>query len=269
MTAKTVNAWLDPEDAVDALSTARAARIPIRPFTETFPDLDESWGYGVQDVDRHRRLMAGETVIGAKLGLTSEAKQRTMGIARPIVGFLTTGMLLGHASSDLLGRLIHPRCEPEIAFRLQNDMDQACTYDEVAQLVDAMTVAIEIIDSRYEAFRFGLPDVLADNTSAAGVVLGDWSSVNNLDELPEAACRLFVDDALRQEGRASAVLGHPLHSLVHLSEHVAERGDKLPAGSIVLSGSITDAVPLERGRVHRVEIDGFPPITLAWSWTDK
>ena len=256
---------LAPEDAAEALSVARTSRTPIRPFTDTFPDLDEAWGYEVQDLDRSRRLEAGETIAGAKLGLTSEPKQQTMGISQPIVGFITTGMLLGDSPSYGLEQMIHPRGEPEIAFRLRDDFDRAMSFDEAAGLIEAMTVAIEIIDSRFEAFRFGLADVLADNTSAAGILLGEWASTENLEQLPATGCRLFVDEELKQEGLASAVLGHPLHSLVHLSEHLEARGDKLPAGSIVLSGSITDAVPLQKGSVHRLEMDGFSPVALSWS----
>ena len=266
VTDMTEGAGVTPEEAADALGAARASRSAILPFTDRFPHLDESWGYAVQDVERTRRLAAGEAVVGAKLGLTSEAKQRTMKIARPIVGFLTKSMLVSEQS--VLDRMIHPRAEPEIAFRLGGDLRKPVSFEEAARLVEGWTVAIEVIDSRFKDFRFRLPDVLADNTSAAGVVLGEWTFPTKLDELPSAACGLFVDDELVQEGQVSAVLGHPVHSLVHLSEHLAERGDYLPSGSVVLSGSITDAVPFERGTVHRVEVDGFSPVELSWPRAD-
>lgn len=258
---------ITPEEAADALLHARSSGTAIPPFTESCPDLSERWGYAVQDLDRARRLEEGEAVLGAKLGLTSRAKQRTMGVERPVVGFLTTGMSIDDPTNTSSG-LIHPRCEPEIAFRLGKSLDRPLSFSEAAGIVDAFAIAIEVIDSRYEGFRFKLPDVLADNTSAAGLLLGEWVPAPDLDGLSSAVCRLFVDEALVQEGRAAAVLGHPLHSLVHLSQHIASRGYSLPAGSVVLSGSMTDAVALKPGSTHRAEVDGFSPLALLWPLTN-
>ena len=182
-----------------------------------------------------------------------------MGIDRPIVGFLTTSMRLDENAS--LNQLIHRRCEPEIAFRLGEVLDREVSLEETARLVDASAPAIEVIDSRYEDFRFLLPDVLADNASAAGFVVGD-RQYHDLGVLPGAACRFFVDADLVQQGQGMAVLGHPLNSLVYLSQHLVERGDRLPAGSLVLSGSITEAVVLKKGSTHRVEVDGYPAVML-------
>ena len=105
--------------AAEELRVARLAGVPRAPFTDTDPALDERWGYQVQDEDRAQRLSQGERVVGAKLGLTSRAKQVTMGVHQPIVGFLTDAMHLpnGH-DTDLFSRTAQPRIEPEIAFRL-------------------------------------------------------------------------------------------------------------------------------------------------------
>jgi 2-oxo-3-hexenedioate decarboxylase len=245
-------------DAARSLREARATRVPRRPFTDIDPALDENWGYEVQDLDRADRVTAGEHVVGAKLGLTSRAKQRTMGVAQPIVGFLTDTMQLSDADGEQVrGRTAQPRVEPEIAFRLARDLDAPLTPWTAEQAVDAVAVAVEVIDSRYAGFGFRLPDVVADNTSAAGFLVGPWTSPRQAGDLATAGCILSVDGTVAQTATGAAILGHPLRALVHLSEHLARRGERLSAGAVVLAGALTDAVPVRPGVVYRAEIRGL------------
>jgi len=226
--------------------------------------LADSWGDRVQDVVRADRLAAGERLVGAKLGLTSRAKQRTMGVAQPIVGFLTDAMRLGAGDDEqVLAATAQPRVEPEVAFRLARDLDRPLTPWTAERAIDAVAVAVEVIDSRYAAFGFRLPDVVADNTSAAGFLVGSWTHPRQAGDLPTAGCVLSVDATVVRTATGAAILGHPLRALVHLSEHLARRGEALPAGAVVLAGALTDAVPLRPGSVHRAEIRGLGAVELA------
>jgi 2-oxo-3-hexenedioate decarboxylase len=249
--------------AADSLRTARLSRTPRAPFTDTDPTLSEQWGYDVQDVDRARRLAGGEHLVGAKLGLTSRAKQLTMGVEQPIVGFLTDAMYLHPLNqAQLLAAAAQPRIEPEIAFRLGRDLDTPLTWWTAAQAIDAVAVAAEIIDSRYAGFGFRLPDVVADNTSAAGFLIGPWRTPGAAADLATAGCVLSIDGHVAHTAAGAAILGHPLRALVHLSEHLTRRGERLPAGTIVLAGALTDAVPISPGAVHRAEISGLGAVEL-------
>ncbi|SNR67726.1 2-keto-4-pentenoate hydratase [Blastococcus mobilis] len=249
--------------AARSLREARLARVPRRPFTDTDSALDEDWGYQVQDLDRAERLAAGERLVGAKLGLTSRAKQRTMGVAQPIVGFLTDAMQLGIGEDEqVLARTAQPRVEPEIAFRLARDLDRPLSPSTAEQAIDAVAVAVEVIDSRYAAFGFRLPDVVADNTSAAGFLIGPWTHPRQAGDLAAAGCVLSVDGTVAHTATGAAILGHPFRALVHLSEHLARRGDGLPAGAVVLAGALTDAVPVRPAAVHRAEIRGLGAVEL-------
>ena len=251
------------EDAARVLREARSARVPRRPFTDADPTLDEDWGYRVQDLDRAERVAAGERVVGAKLGLTSRAKQRTMGVGKPIVGFLTDAMQLGVGDDDrVIARTAQPRVELEIAFRLGRDLDHPLTPWTAAQAVDAVAVAVEVIDSRYAAFGFRLPDVVADNTSAAGFLIGQWTSPRSVGDLATAGCILSVDGVVAHTATGAAILGHPLRALVHLSEHLVRRGVRLTAGAVVLAGALTDAVPVSPRAVHRAEVRGMGAVEL-------
>lgn len=193
-------------------------------------------------------------MIGAKLGLTSEAKQLTMGVHQPIVGFLTDAM--DHVA---LNALAQPRVEPEVAFRLAVDLDRAITLGEVAEVVDAVAPALEILDSRWTGYRFRLADVLADNTSAAGFVVGDWVP---LRDARDAEARWLVDGDLVAITSPAAILGDPARAVVHLAEQLAARGETLPAGSVVLAGAMTDAVPVDGHASFRVEIAGLGAVSL-------
>jgi 2-oxo-3-hexenedioate decarboxylase len=247
------------------LRSARTARRTLAPFTDDEPGLDEDWGYATQDLDRSRRREGGEVLIGAKLGLTSAAKQRRMNLDRPIVGFLTESM---RREADTLGadlgRWAQPRIEPEIAFITAHDLSEQLSRSEAISLVESVTVAAEILDSRYTGYRFGLADVVADNTSAAGLLLG--SELWTLDELPELAelgCHVEIDGEVVHHATGAAILGDPLQALVLLAEHLARRGETLPAGSVVLAGALTDAVPLVSGSRYRLRIDGLGTIEAA------
>lgn len=246
---------LDPAQAAALLAAARRDRRTLERFSDSHDGLDEAWGHATQDVDLASRLASGERVVGAKLGLTSLPKQQTMGVHQPIVGFLTDAM-----GDVAIGELAQPRVEPEVAFRLGIDLDRAITLDEVADVVDGVAPALEILDSRWTGYRFRLADVLADNTSAAGFVVGDWVPVR---DVRDAEARWLVDGELVAATSPAAILGDPGLALVHLSQHIAARGETLPAGSVVLAGAMTDAVPVEGHASFRIEIDGLGAATLS------
>ncbi|MGV3564507.1 MAG: 2-keto-4-pentenoate hydratase [Nocardioides sp.] len=249
----------------EAAATLRAARVEgrtLEPFTDEHPGLDEAWGYAVQRLDLRARLGAGEQPIGAKLGLTSEAKQQRMGVRRPVVGFLTDAMLLSEGPVDTR-RWVQPRVEPEVAFLTGRRIDRALGPTEAASYVGGVGVAAEVLDSRWTGYRFRLADVLADATSAAGFVLG--SGVHDLATVGDLAAlrgEVRVDGEVVERATGAAVLGDPLRALVLLSEHLAAHEEVLPEGSWVLAGAFTDAVPLVAGRRYELEVETLGTIRL-------
>lgn len=248
---------LTPQEAATLLGAAREQHHTLPPFTDGLPDVDADWGYAVQAEDRGQRLVAGERVVGAKLGLTSIAKQQRMGVDRPVVGFLTDAMLL--RPSELPDRMpgwAQPRIEPEIAFVTARTIDHPLQPDDVAASIATVAIAAEVLDSRYTGYRFRLPDVVADNTSAAGVVLADETlSLGEVGDLAALGCEVAVDGEVVHRATGAAILGHPLRAVILLAEHLARRGESLPAGSLVLAGALTDAVPLVAGRHYSLGIE--------------
>jgi 2-oxo-3-hexenedioate decarboxylase len=199
--------------------------------------------YRIQRELIQHRLARGERLVGSKLGFTSQAKMAQMGVSELIVGRLTDAMQVDHTSTVELSRFIHPRIEPEIAFRLGRDVGG----NHIADCVDAVAPALEIIDSRYRDFRFSLPDVIADNTSAAAFVVGEWQPVRDVADLP---VHLLVDGVEVEAGSTAAILGHPMRALDELVELAAKYDIALRTGDVILAGAATAAVPFGPTRVE-------------------
>ncbi len=143
------------------------------PFTDDWPTLDMATAYAVQDETLRRRLARGEHLIGVKLGLTSRAKQQRMNVSTPLVAWLTDAMVLAVGEPVPQSALIHPRVEPEIVFVMKHRLQgPGVTAATALAAVDRVFAGAEIIDSRYQEFRFTLPDVAADNASTGAFVIG-------------------------------------------------------------------------------------------------
>jgi 2-oxo-3-hexenedioate decarboxylase len=217
------------------LHEAARRRRPVSQFTDSVPGFDVEAAYEVQRELVRMRLDEGARLVGAKLGLTSSAKQVQMNVDSPLYGRLTSDMVLDPGEPVDLERFIHVRAEPEIGFLIGSEIAAPATIATVLAATESVFPAIELIDSRYDAFRFRLPDVVADNASSAGLIVGSVA-------LPPTAA-------------GAAALGHPAQAVAWLVGELAARGESLTAGSIVLSGALTDAIPLTAGSVVTAEIE--------------
>ncbi|HEY2717204.1 MAG TPA: fumarylacetoacetate hydrolase family protein, partial [Solirubrobacterales bacterium] len=241
------------------LAAAAAERRPIPMLSAELPELSVADAYEVQAALVARQLERGDTRIGYKLGLVSRAKQEAMGVAAPLWGRLTDSMLLAEDVPLDTSALIHPRVEPEIAFLLGSDLPAVgASVATVLAATAAVLPALEVLDSRYEEFRFTLPDVIADNASAARIVLGGRS-------LDPAALDLQLEGmALRRDGTVvhtaagAAIGGHPAAVVAWLAREVGG----LEAGSVILSGGLTAPVELGPGTVVSAEFANLGTVTL-------
>ncbi|MFE7513127.1 2-keto-4-pentenoate hydratase [Streptomyces sp. NPDC057540] len=208
---------------------------------------DTGEAYAVQEALVARRLARGERLTGFKLGFTSVAKMRQMGVSDLIHGRLTDRMEIPDGGRFDVSGLIHPRVEPEVAFLLGDTLRPGA--DPMAA-VAAVAPALEVIDSRYDGFRFSLPEVIADNTSAAGYAVGPWSAPG---ELGDRGVLLELDGRLAEAGSTAAILGHPLRALAA----AARLAGVLEPGTVILAGAATAAVPLPPGTHVRATVAGL------------
>lgn len=246
------------------LAQAAASRTGIQALTTTAGPFDVETAYLVQDAVVADRTGRGAPVIGAKLGLTSAAKQRQMKVDEPLYGWLTGDMAIDIGQPLECGRFIQPRCEPEIAFLLGADL--AGPYVTGAQVLEATAVvfpAIDVLDSRFSGYSFTLPDVVADNASAAGFVLGGLATDPHGIDLRLTGVVLEKNGELIATAAGAAVLGHPAASVAWLVRALARRGRGLSAGQVVLSGALTEAVAAAPGDVIVARYDRLGTIEIA------
>lgn len=241
-------------EAARILDTAQRTASPVR-ATQAWPDLTLDEAYATQAALLARRFARGERGVGLKLGFTSEAKMRQMGVDELIVGQLTDAMQVADGGTVVLDALIHPRVEPEVAFLVGSDVDLADPAADLEGAIAGVAAGLEIIDSRYDGFRFDLPRVVADDTSAASFVIGPWRDPADVD-LDDRAVTMRLGEEVVATGTTAAILGHPLRTLPRLVALGRRFGLQLPAGSVVLAGAATEAVALRPGSVS-AEIAGL------------
>ena len=235
-------------ELAQALEAAALEGRAMPKVTDIEPDLALADAYDVQWALRARRLAAGSRITGLKMGLTSPAKMRQMGVEIPIYGFLLDEYRVPADSDIEIAGLVHPRVEAEIAVITRRELHGPdCTLEQALAAIDQVVPALEVIDSRYRDFKFDLPSVVADNASSARYVVG--ATTRPLGELDLRA----IDVVLEKNGESvasgtgAAVLGHPALSLAMLANLFARRGQHVPSGTFVMTGGITEAIAAKPG----------------------
>ncbi|HYK74145.1 MAG TPA: fumarylacetoacetate hydrolase family protein [Pseudoneobacillus sp.] len=233
-------------EIVEYLYSAEKERREVVKVTDQYPDLSFEEAYSIQEKLIERREKDGARRIGLKLGLTSKAKQQMMGVHEAIYGYLTDDMLSLEWNPMDFQQLIHPKAEPEIAFFIKEDLSGTnITAEDVLRVTQYVAPAIEIIDSRYQNFKFTLADVIADNCSSAKFVIGSkWMTPDALD-LANLGMMMTKNGAVAQVGASAAVLGHPATSIAWAVNKLGEMGKGIRKGDIILSGAISEAISFE------------------------
>lgn len=211
--------------------------------------------YEIQHALIAHRTAEGHPIVGVKMGFTSVAKMKQMGVDDMIIGQLTSDMTISATQPFAKSNFIHPRAEPEIAFRLSKDISSALSVDEVKDYVDGVAAAIEVIDSRYENFKFSLEDVVADNCSSAAYAVGTWCDVplglNGLDMI------MSFDGEPIAEGTSDAILDNPFEALAAATRLALEYNIQLKAGMVVLAGASTAAHFIKETKNISLSVDGL------------
>ncbi|HIW91512.1 MAG TPA: fumarylacetoacetate hydrolase family protein [Candidatus Corynebacterium avicola] len=255
---------LDIEEAARSLARAEADVTGIEPLTTTYPGLTVEDAYRIQRVNTEARTVRGERITGRKIGLTSLAMQKQLGVDQPDFGAITDALEVPDGSSLDPELFVKSRLEPEFAVELGRDLPAEPTYEDVRDAVSAVGLAFEVIDSRIADWKITLPDTVADNASMARVVWGEFrpATTDLLEELPGAVITMFRDDEQVAQGAGSAVLGDPILSVHWLARALGAQGDTLKAGDKVLSGAVDAAVDFTPGSRWRAECPGFSTVEL-------
>ena len=260
---------LDHGQAAQELLACYKTRQPIDPLLDRFPAMTVTDAYQIQLLQARERVGAGEIVIGHKVGLTSAPMRKALGVDVPDHGHLFDTMLWPDGHDIPLAEFIAPKIEPEVAFILEHDLTgPGVTAATAARAITYCLPAIEIIDSRIRDWRIGLCDTIADNGSSGGVVLGERPlRVTDID-LRLVGCIVAKNRKLAETGAGAAVMGGPLKSLAWLANTLAEQGG-LPAGSVIMSGSITAPLDVSDGDTFDVELDRLGRVSAHFSGGTK
>jgi 2-oxo-hept-3-ene-1,7-dioate hydratase len=246
--------------AANDLYDAETARRQIAPVTQSFPQMDMDDAYAVQSAWVARKIAAGDSVIGYKIGLTSRAMQRAMKIDTPDFGVLLKSMRFDNRSTIAASRFTDPRIEVELAFVLKRRLSgDALTVNEVLEATDYIVPALELIAAR--SFRVDprtgytrtVMDTISDNAGNAAIIVGDEHFRPQDIDLRWSAGILYKNGVVEETGVAAAVLDHPAHGICWVAKRFAPHGVALEPGQIILSGSFTAPVPIKSGDVVRAD----------------
>ena len=251
----------------DALYKAEQNQQAIAPIRELLGEAETvDRAYAVQDINTQRALNQGRRLVGKKIGLTSFAVQKQLGVDSPDFGMLFEDMAFSDGQTIPFSKLIQPKVEAEIALVLKSSLihSQHSVADIIAA-TDYAVAAIEVVDSRIENWKISLLDTVADNASSAAFVLGTQKV--QLADVDLVNCRMQMtrSDEVVSEGQGKACLDSPLNAAVWLADEMVRRGRPLKVGDIVLTGALGPMVAVKAGEEFKVEIEGFGSVSVRFS----
>ncbi len=247
-----------PYDVAAARLRAAYAGSPTAPLRDILAPTDIEGAYAVQSINTRLWRAEGRRTVGRKIGLTAEAVQQQLGVDRPDFGVLFADMQLDDGAALDWNRVIQPKAEAEVALIMARDLNRPdASPEQVAEAVGGVVAAIEIVDSRIADWKITFADTVADNGSSAFFVLGQ--QVRPLDglDLAASAMTLEVDGQVASKGVGAACLGHPLNAAAWLARTLAERGEPLRAGDLIMTGALGPMVTLAPGMQVKATIEGL------------
>lgn len=251
-------------EAADRLLEAAATRVPCAPVRDLIGTGDTGAAYAVQQRVTAVRLERGARVVGHKIGLTSSAVQRQLGVDQPDFGVLLDDMAYADGDTVPYASVLQPRVEAEIAFVLGEDLAEGpLDLARVRAAVDHAVAALEICGSRIKGWDITLSDTVADNASAGAFVLGRERCGLAEFEPRTAVMEMSVDGRTVSEGTGADCLGDPLAAVLWLARTARDLGDPLRAGHVVLSGALGPMSPLAPGAQVTAAIGGLGTVTTS------
>lgn len=233
--------------AAARLQLAYDQATPCPPVRDLIGADDLDLAYAVQRIGRDHRIAHGAQRVGWKIGLTSAAVQKQLGVDRPDFGVLFDDMVRPGDEPIPVVQLLQPKIEAEVAFMLASDLDGATDPDAVRRAIGWAVAAFEIVDSRVAGWDITIADTVADNASSGLYVLG--ADRRTLDEIETTsiAMQMTKDGATVSSGIGADCLGDPINAVSWLATAAASYGDPLRAGDLILSGALGPMVAVQAG----------------------
>ncbi|MBJ9999705.1 2-keto-4-pentenoate hydratase [Erwinia sp. S38] len=246
------------QQAADTLWQAAQHGRPVAPLRDSWPAMNIENAYAIQQRNITRQLANGARRVGCKIGLTSTAVQRQLGVDQPDFGVLLDTMAFGDSEPIPVSALAQPKIEAEIAFVLRDDLAMPLpTLADAIRAIDYALPALEIVGSRIADWNIRITDTVADNASSGAFVLG--TTPRSLSDFDPRLCGMVM--TRRGEpvstGAGAACLGHPLNAVLWLARTMVRMGTPLRAGELILSGALGPMVSVAPGDVIEARINGL------------
>jgi len=252
-------------DAAERLYDAQRLSTPCSPVRDLLGATDIVAAYRVQSQIVARFVGDGRRLAGRKIGLTSSAVQRQLGVNQPDFGVLFADMDCSSGTPIDMHRLLQPRIEAEVAFLLVQDIVEHVSATTVHSCVGRVAAALEIVDSRILGWDISLADTIADNASSGLYVLGQNRAVDELPDLAKVRMTMVEDDRPVSDGKGSDCLGSPWKALAWLANTCREFDAPLRSGEVVLSGALGPMVPITAGARYTAHIDGLGSVSAEFA----
>ncbi|QNE14362.1 2-keto-4-pentenoate hydratase [Pseudarthrobacter sp. NBSH8] len=245
------------------LLAATESLVPVAPLRDRLEGLTLADAYRVQTVQLEHHTAAGRVLAGRKVGLTSLAMQKQLGVDSPDFGFFFKDMVHYDGANIPASGFIQPKVEPEFGFVLKHSLQgPGVTLEQAAAAIAAVYPAIEIIDSRITNWDIKLVDTVADNASCGAIAVGSTPLDVDPTALLDVPCSLVIDGEVTGSGTGSDVMGNPVAPLAWLANVLGEEGVALEAGQLILPGSFTKAEPVTAGSTAVADFGLLGSLTL-------
>lgn len=247
----------------EELLAAYDSHVPVAPLRDRLENMSLQDAYDVQNLQLRHHLAAGRVLAGRKVGLTSPAMQKQLGVDSPDFGFFFEDMVHHDDARITASAFIDPKVEPEFGFVLSRALiGPGVTLQEAIAAIETVYPAIEIIDSRIADWNIRLVDTVADNASCGAIVVGRTPLDVAADDLEQVACSLLINGVSTGTGIGTDVLGHPVAPLVWLANVLGEQGVALEAGQLILPGSFTAAHFVTAGSTATADFGHLGALTI-------
>jgi 2-keto-4-pentenoate hydratase len=236
------------QDFAAQLAQAEATKVGIDPLIVSEPELTVDEAYYIQLENIKKKLEAGQKIVGKKIGLTSVAVQKMLGVDEPDYGHLLDTMVVENGGTIDTKDMLQPKVEGEIAFILKKDLKGPnVTAVDVIQATDYVVPALEIVDSRIQDWKISLRDTVSDNASSGLYVLGGKPTKLEDIDLELVGMALYQNGEVANTGVGAAALGNPATCVAWLANRLADYDITLKAGEVILSGALSGMVVANPG----------------------
>ncbi|MBB6222866.1 2-oxo-hept-4-ene-1,7-dioate hydratase [Rhizobium leguminosarum] len=255
--------------AAESLDQAERTRIQTGLLSLRHPQMNMDDAYAVQSAWVKKKIAAGRKPIGWKIGLTSKAMQYALNIDIPDSGVLFDDMVFEDGATVPADRFIQPRIEAEIAFVMKAPLrGPGISIFDVLNATDYVTPALEILDTRILRIdpetkkARAIVDTISDNAANAGIVTGGRAVRPGEIDMRWMGAIVSRNAEVEETGLGAGVLNQPARGVAWLANRLAQYGDGIEAGQIVLAGSFIRPIEARHGDTINADFGPYGSVSL-------